>query len=400
MKRKIDNFFIEWKNDTAKKPLILFGPSQSGKTYSTINFAKNNYKDYVYINSLNLINKKRIVSNNLADKLNFRESIEDTLIILDNVIDVEYFEICKKFYNDKYNIIIITPLSNLKIYQEYKYKQMKFVDFEEYLILKDQKELVDYIKLSFRKNKKMPFHDLAMKYFEEYLLSGGIPNIIENNNIPKEIVEQNLYNIYNALTVSLTNNSLDLMKNIDIFNKISLQLLEENHKFKYSIIKKGGRKEDFKQNILNLKSYNVVNLCYKIERVEAPLSENIDSDNFKLYYNDVAFLNYKLEIKENIKDYKYILYEHYVANTLKNNGYNLYFYQSTGKSEIDFIIQDRNGDIFPINIVKDSKKNKILSEFSKKYTVKTMYNLSEKNFSIKGNIKNIPIYALFCLEYI
>ena len=190
------------------------------------------------------------------------------------------------------------------------------------------------------------------------------------------------------------------MKNIDIFNKISLQLLEENHKFKYSIIKKGGRKEDFKQNILNLKSYNVVNLCYKIERVEAPLSENIDSDNFKLYYNDVAFLNYKLEIKENIKDYKYILYEHYVANTLKNNGYNLYFYQSTGKSEIDFIIQDRNGDIFPINIVKDSKKNKILSEFSKKYTVKTMYNLSEKNFSIKGNIKNIPIYALFCLEYL
>lgn len=400
MKRKIDNFFIEWKNDTAKKPLILFGPSQSGKTYSTINFGKNNYKDYVYINSLNLINKKRIVSNNLADKLNFRESIEDTLIILDNVIDIEYFEICKKFYNDKYNIIIITPLSNLKIYQEYKYKQMKFVDFEEYLILKDQKELVDYIKLSFRKNKKMPFHDLAMKYFEEYLLSGGIPNIIENNNIPKEIVARNLYNIYNALTVSLTNNSLDLMKNIDIFNKISLQLLEENHKFKYSIIKKGGRKEDFKQNILNLKSYNVVNLCYKIERVEAPLSENIDSDNFKLYYNDVAFLNYKLEIKENIKDYKYILYEHYVANTLKNNGYNLYFYQSTGKSEIDFIIQDRNGDIFPINIVKDSKKNKILSEFSKKYTVKTMYNLSEKNFSIKGNIKNIPIYALFCLEYL
>lgn len=400
MKRKIDNFFIEWKNDTAKKPLILFGPSQSGKTYSTINFAKNNYKDYVYINSLNLINKKRIVSNNLAEKLNFRESIEDTLIILDNVIDVEYFEICKKFYNDKYNIIIITPLSNLKIYQEYKYKQMKFVDFEEYLILKDQKELVDYIKLSFRKNKKMPFHDLAMKYFEEYLLSGGIPNIIENNNIPKEIVAQNLYNIYNSLTVSLTNNSLDLMKNIDIFNKISLQLLEENHKFKYSIIKKGGRKEDFKQNILNLKSYNVVNLCYKIERVEAPLSENIDSDNFKLYYNDVSFLNYKLEIKENIKDYKYILYEHYVANTLKNNGYNLYFYQSTGKSKIDFIIQDRNGDIFPINIVKDSKKNKILSEFSKKYTVKTMYNLSEKNFSIKGNIKNIPIYALFCLEYL
>ena len=60
MKRKIDNFFIEWKNDATKKPLILFGPSQSGKTYSTINFAKNNYKDYVYINSLNLINKKRI----------------------------------------------------------------------------------------------------------------------------------------------------------------------------------------------------------------------------------------------------------------------------------------------------------------------------------------------------
>ena len=189
------------------------------------------------------------------------------------------------------------------------------------------------------------------------------------------------------------------MKNIEIFNKISSQLIEENHKFKYSIIKKGGRKEEFKDNILKLKELNIINMAYKLEKVEAPLSENIDSDNFKLYYNDLFFFNYKLEINEDIEKYKYVLYEHYVANALKNYGYNLYFYQSTGKSEIDFIIQNRNGEIFPINIVKDSKKNKILSEFSKKYTVNTMYNLSEKNFSAKGNIKNIPLYALFCLEY-
>ena len=398
MKRKIDNFFIEWKNDTAKKPLILYGPSQSGKTYSVINFAKNNYKDYIYINSLNLLNKKKLVSNSLEDKFNFKEKIEDTLIILDNVIDYEYFEICKKFYNDKYNIVIITALNNLKIYQEYKYKQMRFVDFEEFLIFKDQKELVEYIKLSFRKNKKMPFHDLAMKYFYEYLVSGGIPNIIENIN-HKEILYQNLYSLYNSLILLLTNNSIDIIKNIEIFNKISSQLIEENHKFKYSIIKKGGRKEEFKDNILKLKELNIINMAYKLEKVEAPLSENIDSDNFKLYYNDLSFFYYKLEINEDIEKYKYVLYEHYVANTLKNYGYNLYFYQSTGKSEIDFIIQNRNGEIFPINIVKDSKKNKILSEFSKKYTVNTMYNLSEKNFSAKGNIKNIPLYALFCLEY-
>ena len=111
-------------------------------------------------------------------------------------------------------------------------------------------------------------------------------------------------------------------------------------------------------------------------------------------------MNYKIDIHENLEDYKYIVYEHYVANYIKNNGYNLYFYQSTGKSEIDFIIQNRNGDIFPINIAKNSKKNKILSEFSKKYKVNTMYNLSEKNFSVKENTKNIPIYALFCIEYI
>ena len=398
MKRNIDNFFVEWKNKESSKPLILYGPSQSGKTYSVINFAKNNYKDYIYINSLSLLNKKKLVSNSLEDKFNFKEKIEDTLIILDNVIDYEYFEICKKFYNDKYNIVIITALNNLKIYQEYKYKQMKFVDFEEFLIFKDQKELVEYIKLSFRKNKKMPFHDLAMKYFYEYLVSGGIPNIIENIN-HKEILYQNLYSLYNSLILLLTDNSIDIIKNIEIFNKISSQLIEENHKFKYSIIKKGGRKEEFKDNILKLKELNIINMAYKLEKVEAPLSENIDSDNFKLYYNDLSFFNYKLEINEDIEKYKYVLYEHYVANALKNYGYNLYFYQSTGKSEIDFIIQNRNGEIFPINIVKDSKKNKILSEFSKKYTVNTMYNLSEKNFSAKGNIKNIPLYALFCLEY-
>lgn len=290
-------------------------------------------------------------------------------------------------------------MNNLKIYQEYKYKGMKFVDFEEFLIYKDQKELVDYIKLSFRKNKKMPFHELATKYFNEFLFSGGIPYLI---NKPDEykIYENNLYNLYKSLILRFSLSTSDIIKSIDIFDKISTQLLEENHKFKYSIIKKGGRKEEYKKNILELKDANIINLCYKIQNVEAPLSENIDKENFKIYYNNLACLNYKIDIHENLEDYKYIVYEHYVANYIKNNGYNLYFYQSTGKSEIDFIIQNRNGDIFPINIAKNSKKNKILSEFSKKYKVNTMYNLSEKNFSVKENTKNIPIYALFCIEYI
>ena len=399
MKRKIDDFFINWKNNTEDKPLILFGPSLSGKTYSVLNFAKNNYKDYIYINADNMINKKKLLTNHLEDKYFFKEAIEDTLVIIDNVIDYEYFEICKKFYKDKYNIIIITSLNNLKIYQEYKYKGMKFVDFEEFLIYKDQKELVDYIKLSFRKNKKMPFHELATKYFNEFLFSGGIPYLI---NKPDEykIYENNLYNLYKSLILRFSLSTSDIIKSIDVFDKISTQLLEENHKFKYSIIKKGGRKEEYKKNILELKDANIINLCYKIQNVEAPLSENIDKENFKIYYNNLACLNYKIDIHENLEDYKYIVYEHYVANYIKNNGYNLYFYQSTGKSEIDFIIQNRNGDIFPINIAKNSKKNKILSEFSKKYKVNTMYNLSEKNFSVKENIKNIPIYALFCIEYI
>lgn len=399
MKRNIDSFFIEWKNKESNKPLILFGPSSSGKTYSVLNFAKNYYKDYIYINSLNAVNKKKLVSNNLEDKFKFQEKTEDTLIILDNVIDYEYFEICKKFYNDKYNLIIITNLFDLKIYQEYKYKQMKFVDFEEFLIFKDQKELINYIKLSFRKNKKMPFHDLAIKYFNEYLITGGVPNIIENSSY-KEIIQKNLYDIYSSFIGILSSSSSDFLKNLNIFDSVYLQLLEENHKFKYSIIKKGGRKEEFKSNILDLKKNNIINLCYKINKVEAPLSENIDDDNFKIYYNDISLLNYKLEIKELEEKYKYLLYEHYVANSLKNYGYNLYFYQSSGKSEIDFLIQNRDGDIFPINIVKDSKKNKILSEFEKKYKVKTMYNISEKNFSIRKNIKNIPVYSLFCLQYI
>ena len=399
MKRKIDNFFIEWKKNTESKPLILFGPSQSGKTYSVLNFAKNSYKDYIYINAQNLINKKKLIANHLEDKYLFKENTEDTLVIIDNVIDYDYFEICKKFYKDQYNIVIITPLNNLKIFQEYKYKQMKFVDFEEFLIYKDQNELLDYIKLSFRKNKKMPFHEIAMKYFEEYLLCGGLPNLIISKEY-LEIYQKNIYDLYINKIVDISKNSLEIFKNIEIFNKISDQLLEENHKFKYSLIKKGGRKEEYKKNILELKDSNIISLCYKLKKVDVPLSENIDKENFKVYYNNLACLNYKLDLNKKFEIYKYLIYEHYVANYLKNAGYNLYFYQSTGKSEIDFIIQNRNGDLFPINIVKDSKKNKILSEFSKKYVVKTMYNLSEKNFSLKENIKNIPIYALFCIEYL
>ena len=420
MERKIYNDLLKWKK-TIKKPLLIYGSKQIGKTFSVLEFGKKNYKNLVYFNvenNLELINiiKREKSPERLITKLSALsgETIlkDDTLIVLDNVNDINVVNTIKLFGSEDnpYPIIMITSkkdnLSKFKG-EELTFKAMYPMDFEEFLVNCNQKQLVAFIKDSYFNNTKMPFHQVALDLYNDYLTTGGYPEVILAylNKYDLEKIEAIKYKIIDGIKSEIINayNLIDIKRCNDIVNSLASQLLKENKKFQYGNIKKGSRSKDYESSIKFLGLNGIIHRSFKLNDIKSPLSSYKDLECFKLYPNDVGLLYSMMNLNQNRflmnTDIKRILIECNVANTLIQYGYSIYYYQSEGKTEINFLIQNRLGEIIPIEIVNMKLvKAKGLSVFTSKYKVSTPIKLTEENFSKKKNVRYIPIYATFCLK--
>lgn len=421
MERKIEEFYKKWKNDIIRKPLVLYGPKQIGKTFSAIEFGKKEYKNVVYFNTENhkalkeLFQKERVIDKMILNlSLLSGEAIlkEDTLLIFDNVSDNTIVRGLKVFGSEKseYHIIMIASskekLTEFKG-EELQFKAMSSMDFEEYLWAREEKSLADVIRDSFTKRKTCPFHKVALELFQEYLETGGLPEVVLASLQGKDAYEldaikQKIMDVYKK-EVALNINLIDIPRGLEVIDSIPEQLKKENKKFQYGLMGSGKRAKEYESCIQYLVSNQVVYRSYKIQNVKSPLSSCKEMDHFKLYYNDDGLLYTALHTNkkqlmsdENIKE---ILYENHLAKTLAENDYALYYYQSEGKAEVNFVIQNRNGQIIPMElIVKSNSKAKSLSMFMKKFTVMQAYRITENNFSTKKDVRYIPIYAAFCLD--
>lgn len=421
MKRKIYSDLLKWKKDSNRKPLLIYGNKQIGKTYTTVEFGEKEYKTVAYINSdnnlelLSIMQKERTIDKIIAKlSLLVGESIlkNDTLIVIDNVTDDTIVKGIKKFGKEAndYHIIMITSLKEKLLTfkgEELQYKYMFPMDFEEYLRAVGNIELIDFIKASYRNNKPMPFHNIAMDYYEEYLITGGLPesvmaNINKESDLKIRIIHEKQLDTYKKEFLNL-DNLIDITRCNDVLNIIPYQLLKPNRKFQYGLMRTGGRSKDYEKALEFLSANGIAYKCYKISEVTPPLSKCKDPESFKLYLNDTGVLfmmmhlsKMKLFTDDNLK---YILYENNLANTIVSCGYNLYYYQSEGKAEVPFVVQTRAGKIIPIEIVnKNLSKAKSLSLFMSKFNVTEAIRFTEDNFSTKKGIKYVPIYAAFCLK--
>lgn len=421
MERKIYADLLKWKKDHNRKPLLIYGNKQIGKTYTAVEFGEREYKTVSYINSdnnlelLKIMQKERTIDKIIAKlSLLTGESIlkNDTLIIIDNVIDDDIVKAVKKFGKEPndYHIIMITSLKEKLLTfkgEELQYKYMFPMDFEEYLRAVGNIELIDFIKSSYRSNKPMPFHNIAMDYYEEFLITGGLPESIEAN-IRKEtdlkirLIHEKQLDTYKKEFLYL-NNLIDITRCNEVLNILPYQLLKPNRKFQYGLMRTGGRSKDYEKALEFLSANGIAYKCYKISEVKPPLSKCKDPESFKLYLNDTGVLfmmmhlsKMKLFTDDNLK---YILYENNLASAIISSGYNLYYYQSEGKAEVPFVVQTRAGKVIPIEIVnKNLSKAKSLSLFMSKFNITEAIRFTEDNFSIKKGIKYVPIYAAFCLK--
>jgi len=421
MERKIAEFLNKWKKDQTGKPLIVYGSKQVGKTYSVLSFGKEAYKNVVYFNTENntniieLFKKEKSIEKIIMNlSLYSGETIlkEDTLIILDNLTNNDIVKGIKLFGSDhsNYNIIGITSrrdkLSEFKG-EELQFKSMSEMDFEEYLWAHNEKNLSNLIRESFQKRKTNPFHKVALDLFQEYMITGGFPESVKAKIDGKSIFEldaikQKILDVYKKEVV-LCENLIDIPRGIDVINSLPEQLKKENKKFQYGIIGSGKRAKEYESAINFLVNNQLVYRSYKIKTVKSPLSSCKEKESFKLYVPDDGLLFSMLHInyKELItnEDIKQTLYENHIAKTLAEANYSLYYYQSGGKAEVNFVVQNRMGEVIPIEItIKSMSKAKSLSVLMKRFTVNNAYRITENNFSTKKEVRYLPIYAVFCLN--
>lgn len=423
MERKINKFLQKWKKDPAKKPLLIYGCKQVGKTFTALGFGEKEYKNIAYFNTTNnielykLLKKEKNVDKILSGlSLLSGESIltGDTLIIFDNINDSDIINGLKLLsrVSNQYHIILITSLKdNLNIFkcEEFQYKMMNSLDFEEFLIAKDNKQLIEFIKNAYKNNEAMPFHSVAMDLYNEYMMTGGMPEAVLSSINNKTALYNNC--VFDKVVdtykkeISSLDNLIDITRSIDVFDSIPFQLQKTNKKFQYGLIRSGGRSKDYFKAIEFLCKNGFCYKSHKISEAKLPLSSCKDKESFKLYLNDTGILFYLMFLNKNkyLIDNKIrnIIYENSIAINLINLGFNLYYYQSEGKAEVSFIVQTRHGKIVPIELVdKNISKSKSLTLFMNKFNINGAIRVTEDNFSIKKGIKYIPVYALFCLSEI
>lgn len=421
MERKINKFLLKWKTDLIRKPLLIIGTRQVGKTYTAIDFGKQNYQHVAYFNAdhntilKDLFKKERSITR-LAEALSIISEVpivkNDTLIIFDNVTDEEIIKGIKLFGYDKndYHVIAITSSrdSLLKFRgEEFQYKIMTEMDYEEFLWAIGEKETADKIRYAYDNHRSCSVHTKALDFFYGYLITGGLPEVVEAFATKKhygylDSIKERVFDI-NKSELLNSKNLIDIERGIEVMESIPKQLEKDNKKFQYGVLGYGRRAKEYENSINFLVTNQLVYRSYKIRVAKSPLSSCRELDSFKLYLPDDGLLSMRynltkdrLRVDDNIKQ---ALYENHIAHTLVEAGYSLYYYQSEGKAEVNFVIQNRMGKIIPIELAtKQGSKVKSLSVFMKKYIVTDAYRITESNFSTKKNVRYLPIYAIFCLN--
>ena len=379
MERKIEKFYHKWKNDIIRKPLILYGPKQVGKTFSVLNLGKSDYKNTVYFNTDNNKDLKEIfLKERSTEKIILNLSLlsgetilkEDTLIVFDNVVDNDIVKGLKLFGSEhsKYHIIAITSkkekLTEFKG-EELQFKSMYALDFEEYLWAKDEKSLSELIRESFTKRKTCPFHKVALDLFYEYMETGGFPEVVNaklegKNSFELDAIKQKILDVY-KMEVALNQTLIDIPRGLEVLDSVPAQLKKDNKKFQYGLMGAGKRAKEYESCINYLVNNQLLHRSYKVKTIKSPLSSCKETDSFKLYSLDDGVLYTALHLNqktfltdENIKE---VLYENHIAKTLAESDYTLYYYQSEGKAEVNFVIQNRNGQIIPIELTTKTNRS-------------------------------------------
>jgi len=431
MKRKITKQLIEWKNDPERKPLIINGARQVGKTYIIDRFGEEHFDSILYLNmeienSLNQFFETEISPQKIIQYLEATKMQQivpgKTLIFIDEIQTCERALTSLKYFCEQMpeqHIIAAGSLLGVAINRE-KFSfpvgkvneiYMYPMDFEEFLWAMKSESIAEMIKEHFLSNQEMPeaYHHVALEWYQKYFIVGGMPAVVSQfvkteSFIKCQIIQNEILNQY-LIDMSKYADPTTGIKIRACYNSIPTQLAKENAKFQYKVVQRGGTATIFGEAIDWLKFAGIVLKCQRLDHGFIPISAYVDLTNFKLYMADIGLLTLHSKIPlqtilspiEIDNTFLGAMSENYIAQSLTCNKHPLMYWESDGKAEIDFVLQLEN-EVIPVEVKKGKRnRSKSLHQFIEKYNSSYAIRISKKNFGFENGIKSVPLYAAFCI---
>lgn len=435
LKRKIDNYLLNWKTDPNKKPLIIKGSRQVGKTESITRFGHLNYKSIIYINFVEEPNYKMITTDsykaqdiikNISRIDPSKQFIEnDTLIIFDELQDFPDIVTSLKFFkiDGRFDVICSGSLLGIN-YQSIEsnsvgYKtdyEMFSLDFEEFLWAKGYDESTIQEMLEHMIQLKS-FNEIEMSIYSslflDFCILGGMPAVV------REYIEKGTFegsiDIQKQLVADYKEDirkyavGMDQTRITNVFNHIPVQLAKDNKKFQITKVASNARFRDYRGCIEWLKDAGIINICYCMQFPELPLKGNYDESKYKIYFADSGLLvsmlddeaQENLRVNKNLGVYKGALYENVVGEALVKAGYDLYYYKKDNSTlEQDFFVRNKE-NLIPVEVKATNGTARSLRTLiaSNHYPdIQFGIKFISGNIGLSNNIYTFPYFCAFLLK--
>ena len=435
LKRKVDAFLTAWKADPDRKPLMIRGSRQIGKTESVLHFASANYESIIEINFVRDEKYKGIIADGY-DAVSIVKNISlidpskqflpgKTLIFFDEITEFPEIATSLKFFciDGRFDVICSGSMlgvnyrrieSNSVGYK--KDYEMFSMDFEEFLWARGYGEDAVKSMLSHMAEFK-PFSPLEMEVYHALFLDfnvlGGMPAVVKEYilrgtfegslDMQKQLIADSKEDIRKYAS------GVDQTRIINVFNRVAPQLARENKKFQISKVAPGARFRDYRGCAEWLADAGMVNICYCMEFPELPLGGNFDADIFKLYFADTGLLvsmldeesQEDLRANKNLGVYKGALYENMVGEALVKQGYRLFYYKRDDSTlETDFFIRSA-ASLIPIEVkAKDGRAKSMKTLISSDHypDIRYGFKLSGNNIGHEDRVYTFPYFCAFLLK--
>lgn len=435
LKRKIDRYLTLWKEDPGRKPLIVRGPRQVGKTESVLRFAREAYENVNYINFVEEPKYKLIIEDGYkAEDIIRNISRMDpgkcfepgkTLIFFDELQEFPEIATALKFFHIDGRFDVICSGSLLGLHYKriesnsvgYKTDYtMLSMDFEEFLWARGYGEEAVKNMLWHMKEQK-PFNEAEMSVYSglflDYCILGGMPAVVREYVVRGTFqgtldIQRQLLEDYRE-DVRKYAEGMDQTRILNVFEQIPLQLAKDNKKFQISKVAKGARFKDYRGCIEWMRDAGIINICYCLNFPELPLRGNYDDTKYKLYFFDtglfVAMLDEEaqedLRANRNLGVYKGALYENIVGEALVKIGYELYYYKKEDSTlEEDFFVRTKE-DLLPVEVKAKRGTAKSLRTLigSEKYPdIRYGIKFTAGNIGYSGQVYTFPYFCAFLLK--
>ena len=426
MKRNLYKELIKWKKSADRKPLLLQGARQTGKTYLINSFGRNEYKNYIYLNfeqnpDLKLLFAGSLepygIINNISLYIGKKIKPADTLIFFDEIQIVPEALTSLKYFCEQapeFHITAAGSLLGVSIGKKSSFPVGKVnfltlypMSFSEYLIAFNEELLSEKLE-NITEIKPLPefIHKKLLLHFKLYLYLGGMPEVLQNYLNNKDIgkarkIQNEILEAYQRDFSKYTEKT-QAIKTSEFWRSVPYQLAKENKKFKYSDVRKNARAATYEQTSEWLQKAGLINIAYNLKTAKLPLSGYADYSKFKVYLHDTGLLAAMLKLPSDIiikpqklfVEYNGAFIENFVANELKIQGKELFYWTSRSDAKVDFILQN-DDEIVPLEVKIGTSRNlKNLRSYADKFNPKFIFRTSPRNFIKDKEFINIPLYAV------